>query len=192
VWQDIQGTFMAEQAKEKITIDDQTLLLFEGNLKRIFAMKVTKSTFRELQNVIMTIANQNKETANFLFETLLTGQIKEGVTNEKQNEMLEEIIKDFTIPSRLAKEVFERGEFVNMITSDLVAQQEEVAFLNRLRRIDGEEFLFLADPQNVVHILQHFIGRLYEIDKAPPGKGKLEKHKKELALLSDRLKQLSL
>lgn len=179
---------MAETGR--IALDNQLLLLFEANLKRIFAMKVGRSTFRELQNVVMTITNNDKTLANFLFETLFNGQIKEGV-NEQQSELLEDIIKDFTIPARLSKEIYERGEFINMITSDLVGQHEEVAFLNRLRRIDGEEFLFLADPQNVIHILQHFVGRLHEIEKAPPGKGKLDKHKKELALLADHLKQLS-
>jgi hypothetical protein len=181
-----------DPVKDKVHVDDHTLMLFEGNLKRIFAMKVTRSTFRELQNVILTCANQDKNLANFLFETLMTAEIKPGTLNEKQKEIFEEIIKDFTIPCRLAKEVYERGEFVNMITSDLVAQQEEIAFLNRMRRIDGEEFLFLADPQNMIHLLQHFVGRLYEIDKAPAGKGKLDKHKKELSLIAERIKQLAL
>lgn len=184
---------MAEVTKEKVELKDEQIMLFDGNLKRIFAMKVTRSTFRELQNVIMTVAGQDKNLANFLFELLMTGAIKEGVVlKENHRAVLEEIIKDFTIPARLAKEVYERGEFINMITSDLVAQQEEVAFLNRLRRIDGEEFLFLADPQNVVHLLQHFVARLFEADKSPQAKGKLDKHKKEIALIADRLKQLSL
>ncbi len=183
---------MAEQAKEKITLNDQALMLFEGNLKRMFAMKVTRSTFRELQNVILTISNNDKALANFFFETLMNGQIAPGVANEQQQEILADLIKDFTIAARLSKEVYERGEFVNMITSDLVAQQEEVAFLNRIRRIDGDEFLFLADPQNVVHLLQHFVGRLYEIDKAPQGKGKLDKFKKDLSVLGEKLKQLAL
>lgn len=182
---------MAEQTKEKINLDDQCVMLFEGNLKRIFAMKVTRSTFRELQNVIFTCANQDKNLANFLFETLLSGQVK-GTVSEKHKAALEDIIKNFTIPTRLAKEVFERGEFVNMITSDLVAQAEEVAFLNRIRRIDGEEFTFLADPENTIHLLQHFVGRLFELEKNSIGKGKLEKHKKEISLIAERLKQLAL
>src|ERR1700722_20103414 len=99
---------MAEPTHEKITLDDRMLMLLEGNLKRIFAMKITQSTFRELQNVILSCANQDKNLANFLFETLMTGQFKEGLGNEKQREILEEIIHDFTIPARLAKEVAER------------------------------------------------------------------------------------
>lgn len=183
---------MAEQTRTKIVLDDKTVMLFEGNLKRIFAMKISRSTFRELQNVILSCADQNKEIANFLFESLMTGQIKQPLPNEKHREILEEAIKDFTIPARLAKEVFERGEFVNIITSDLVSQQDQYAFLNRIRRIDGEEFVFLSDPQNTFHLLQHFAGRIVELEKTPKGKEELVKFKKEINLISERLKQLSL
>ena len=183
---------MAEQTRNKIVLDDRMMMLFEGNMKRIFAMKISRSTFREIQNVILNCVNQNKEIANFLFETLLTGQIKGEIPNEKHREMLDEIIKDFTIPARLAKEVHERGEFVNIITSDLVNQEEHFAFLNRIRRIDGEEFVFMSDPQNTVHLVHHFITRLYELEKNPKAKGGLDTFKKELAMLGERLKQLSL
>lgn len=183
---------MAEQqTKYKLELDDRALLFFEGNLRRIFAMKITRSTFREIQNMILSCVNQDKDLANFLFETLLTGQIKVQV-NEKQREVLEEVIKQFTIPARLAKEVFERGEFINIITSDVVTQQEEAALLNRIRRVDGEEFLFLSDPINTVNLVQHFVGRLYDLDKHPGSKTELAKYKKELAVAAERLKQLSI
>jgi len=183
---------MPEQTRTKVALDDRVIMLFEGNMKRIFAMKITRSTFRELQNVILNCANQDKDLANFLFETLLTGQIKATVPNEKHREILEDVIKSFTIPARLAKEVYERGEFVNIITSDLVSQQDQNAFLNRLRRIDGEEFIFMSDTQNTVHLVQHFVGRLYELENNPNAKEELTKFKKELGLIADRLKQLSL
>lgn len=183
---------MPEQTKTKIVLDDRMVILFEGNMRRIFAMKISRSTFRELQNVILNCANQDKDLANFLFESLLTGQLKQPVPNEKQREILEDVIKNFTIPARLAKEVFERGEFVNIITSDLVSQQDEYAFLNRIRRIDGDEFVFLSDPQNTVNLLQHFAGRLIELEKAPKGKEQLAKFKKELSIIADRLKQMTL
>lgn len=174
------------------TLDDRILMLFEGNLKRIFAMKITRSTFRELQNVLLSCTGQNKELANVLFETLLTGQIKGGSVNEKQQEILERIIHDFTIPARLAKEVYERGEFINIITSDIVTQQDESALLNRLRRIDGEEFVFLSDPQNTIHLLQHFIGRIQDFQGNAKAREELAKFKKELNLAGERLKQLAL
>jgi|GEM_PF-1438020 len=182
---------MAENTKEKVVLDDRMIMLFEGNMKRIFAMKITRSTFRELQNVILNCVNQNKESANFLFETLLTGQVKPIITNEQHRKVLEETIRFFTIPARLAKEVFERGEFINIITSDLVSQQEQFAFLNRLRRIDGEEFEFMSDTQNTLHLLNHFVGRMFELSASPKAADELEKHKKEIGLIADRLKQLS-
>lgn len=173
-------------------LDDKMMMLFEGNLKRIFAMKITRSTYRELQNVILNCVNNNQDAANFLFETLMTGQIKPGFVNEKHQEVLEDCIHSFTIPARLAKEVFERGEFINIITSDLVTQGDETAFLNRIRRIDGEEFTFLSDPANTLNLLQHFAGRLPELEKNPKAKEELAKYKKELNLIGERLKQMAL
>jgi hypothetical protein len=183
---------MPEQTRNKIVLDDRMVMLFEGNLRRIFAMKISRSTFREIQNVILNCVNQNKDLANFFFETLLTGQIKGEIPNEKHREILEEVIKNFTIPTRLAKEVLERGEFINIITSDLASQEDQYAFLNRLRRIDGEEFVFMSDPQNTVHLVTHFIGRLVELERQAKAKPELDKFKKELGMLGDRLKQLSL
>lgn len=185
---------MAEKTKEAaVALTDQTLKLFEGNLRRIFAMKITRSTFRELQNVILSCANQDKNMANFLFESLLTGQVKQPLP-ETQQEVMDEVIRSFTIPARLAKEVYERGEFVNIITSDLISgpPEEGFAFLNRVRRIDGEEFVFLSDPENTLHLVEHFVARIAELDRNQATKAQFEKHKKKLALLVERLKQLSL
>lgn len=173
-------------------LEDKTLMLFEGNLKRIFALSITRSTFRELQNVILACSNNNQPVANFLFETLLTGQIKGSIPNEKHREILEDCIKFFTIPARLAKEVYERGEFINIVTSDLISQGDESAFLNIVRRIDGEEFRFLSDPSNTVNLVQHFIGRLQELEKNPKAKEKLSQHKNDLKVLGERLKQLAI
>lgn len=181
---------MAEVKKEKTHLDDRVLSLFEGNLKRIFAMKVTRSTFREIQNVILTCTNNDRQLANDLFELLMTGQIKEGFCNEKQREILEKVILDFTIPSRLAKEVFERGEFINIITSDTMNQQERFAFFNRIRRIDGEEFQFVTDMESTIHLLQHFTTRLQELEKTPKGKEIFIKFRKEFTDLNERIKNM--
>lgn len=182
---------MAEVRKELTTLDDKTLMLFEGNLKRIFAMKITRSTFREIQNVIINCCNGDKRLANELFETLMTGQVKEGLGNDKQKPILENIIKDFTIPTRLAKEVLERGEFVNIITSDTLQQNDQIAFLNRVRRIDGDEFIFLTDPESTIHLLKHFIGRFNELEKNPQGKEFIQKHRKELSALGEKLRTMN-
>ena len=59
-------------------------------------------------------------------------------------------------------------------------------------RHDGEEFIFMSDTQNTVHLVQHFVGRLYELENHKHGKEELGKYKKELGLIADRLKQLTL
>lgn len=180
---------MVEQNKT-VVLDDSALMLFEGNMRRIFAMKINRSTFRELHHVILTCVNQDKNKAEFLFESLLTGQIKQTLSNEKQRHILEDIIKNFTIPARLAKEIHEKGEFVNVISADVLSFQEEYVILNRFCRIDGEELTFLSDPASTLNIIQHLIGRLYEIKGTPKGKEALAKHKGALTVLRERLKQL--
>jgi hypothetical protein len=120
----------------------------------------------------------------------LTGNIPDNVGDERQKAALEEMLRLFTIPARLAKEVYERGDFVNIITSDAVSHQDRIGFVNRIRRIDGEEFSFMSDPESTIHLLQHFVGRLTEIEKSPQGKKALLPYYKELTLLAERLKAL--
>src|SRR5436190_1812662 len=115
---------MAEKLFIKENLNEKILTLFEGHLRGIFAMKI----------------------------------------------------------SRFTKEVSERGDFVNILTSDLLAKGDQFIFMNHLRRIDGTEFDFMSDPQNTVNVANHFIGRLLELDKNPKGKIALSNHKKELSL----------
>lgn len=183
---------MERKIEGTIALDDRMLMLFEGNLKRIFALKVSRTTFREVQNVILSCTNQEKQLANILFEMLLTGSIPEHLGNESQQEILEDIVKLFTIPTRLAKEVYERGDFVNIITSDAVNhQQEQFAFVNRVRRIDGDEFTFMTDTESTIHLIQHFVSRLAELEKSPKSKELLSLQKSALNAISDKIKQLT-
>ena len=79
-------------------LDEKSVNHFEGSLRRIFAMKITRSTFRELQNVVISTAEGNREMINDLFETLFTGQPKDSLSsNPKVKEQLKEICKNFTV-----------------------------------------------------------------------------------------------
>lgn len=170
--------------------DDKMVIQLEAALRRIFAMKITRSTFRELQNVLITVAAGNRDLTNDLFESLFTGQIKDTLKG-KGSEHLKTLLPEFSIPIRLSKEIFERGEFVNIITSDTITQKENIAFLNRIRRIDGEEFLFITDPESTIHLLQHFTGRLQELEKMEQGPQMLSHFKKELVILRNRLDSIA-
>jgi hypothetical protein len=92
---------------------------------------------------------------------------------------------------RLSKEVYERGEVVNIITSDTLSHEEKTVFLHRIRRIDGEELQFITDPESTLHLLHHFMNRLEEIKNKEEGHP-LEPHQKELSHLKKKLDNLQL
>lgn len=170
-------------------LDEKNLTQLDASLKRIFAMKITRSTFRELQNVLIALAQGNKHLTNDLYESLITGNVKPGVAKDMAE--LQSITKQFMIPIRLSKEIFERGEFINIITSDTISQDKEIALLNRIRRIDGDEFLFITDIPSTVSILKHFYGRIQEFEKSEEGKKQLGAFKRDLASLGQALQQLA-
>lgn len=171
-------------------LDEKIITQVEGALRRIFAMKISRSTFRELQNALISVTSGNRELANDLFESLYTGQLKDSLAKQKGVDQLKAILNEFSIPIRLSKEIFERGDFVNIITSDTLGQQDNVAFLNRIKRIDGEEFLFITDPESTIHLLQHFMGRLSELEKKPQGKEQIAMYRKDLAEIRARIDAL--
>lgn len=172
------------------TLSDKEVVLLEKNLQRIFAMNIMRSTFREVQNTILATSDGDKEKANDLFEALLVGEIKEGVVNNKGKEVLKSVIDRFSIPVRLSKEVYERGDFINIITSDLLSQTNRVVFLNRIRRVDGEEFQFITDADSTIHLLQHFLGRVQDLDRSDTSKKIIADYKKDLTALKTKIEQL--
>ena len=56
-------------------LDEKSVFHLESSLRRIFAMKVTRSTFRELQNTVVSIAQGDRDIINNIFETLFTVSI---------------------------------------------------------------------------------------------------------------------
>lgn len=151
-------------------LEEKTLSLIQKNLQRIFSMKVTPSTFREVQNSIVTTVNNNRQDAESLLQVFFTGEVKDGVAKGKSLQLLHELVDQYAIPIRLSKEVLERGEFINVLTSDSLQNESRVVFLNRIRRIDGDEFHFLTDPESTVQVLQHFASRLHDFSKSDRGK----------------------
>lgn len=171
-------------------VNEKELTHLSKNLQRIFSMNIMRSTFREVQNAILAATEGNKDNANALFESLMIGEVKDGVVHTKAKDSLKGIIEKYTIPIRLSKEVAERGDFVNIITSDLLAQPNRVVFLNRIRRVDGEEFQFITDPESTFNLLQHFLGRVQDLDKSEGSKKVIESHKADLQALKQKIEEL--
>ena len=162
-------------------IEENVLTQLHMNLKRVFAMPITRSTFREVQNAVMGTCPNNKEEYTTLFESLITGDPSSTCTSCKKKEPMEKLINEFSIPIRVAKDVFERGEFISMVSSDIIAQKDRIAFLNRIRRMDGEEIHFISDIKGSINLLLHFAGRLQEAEKSETGKELLSQFKEDFS-----------
>jgi hypothetical protein len=171
-------------------LENKMIELLHKGLQRVFALPITRSTFRELQTVIITSVNQNTDLASDVFEAFFTGKVKkELVEGEKGLKKVSILIQQYGILARLSKEVYERGEFVNIITSDTLNQDDKTVFLNRVRRIDGQEFQFITDPESTIHLLHHFANRLQEMRQSDNSANALENYSKELASLREKIEE---
>ncbi|MDF2577193.1 MAG: hypothetical protein K0S74_677 [Chlamydiales bacterium] len=151
-------------------------MLVRAHFQRIFALKITRSTFREVQNIILAGSEGNPDLANKLLEILFLGQMKEGVVTDKAKETLDALVKDFSMLIRLAKEVQDRGDVVNLIVSDAIEQKDSIGFLHRLKKVDGEEFSFVTDPTSTINLLHHFVTRIEEMEQSELAKEELRRY----------------
>lgn len=168
-------------------LDEEKLNQFSRELKRIFALPITRSTFRELQNACVTLAPME---APKLFEAIISGdpEIAKPVCSCK--EKIAQLIEDYSITFRVAREVFERGEFIGLATADMISQPNKVAFLNRIRRIDGEELQFITDTPGTMHLIHHLLDRLQDLHKHPVGKETLTAAKEDLKVAREKIGKL--
>jgi hypothetical protein len=161
-------------------LEESNITDLKAALKRIFALPITRSTLREIQNTILISCLKEKESSRELFESLITGELKDPSSICKKKESLKKLIDEFTVPVRVAKDVFERGEFLSLASSDFITQKDRIAFLNRIRRVDGEEMQFLADTKGMINLLLHFLERLQELKKTEMGEEILNNAKQDL------------
>ncbi len=166
---------------------DQVIQL-RANLQRIFALKISRTTFRETQNAILAAVQGDTEAANKVFEALLKGEVGK-VADKDGTPILQGLIDDFCIAMRLSKDVYERGEFLQVITSDRASSQQQSLFVNRIRRIDGNEFQFVSDVDSTLSLLQHFVGRLNELGDGE-GENPLSEKKDQLKAINTGLQGL--
>ena len=60
-------------------LNEVTITRIRSSLQRIFSMKITRSTFREVQNAIISASGESKDDVNDVFESFLSGKIKEKI-----------------------------------------------------------------------------------------------------------------
>lgn len=171
-------------------LSNENLLELRSQLQRIFTMKVSRSSYREIQNLVISITKSNKVLANQLLLTLLSGELQPEVVRDTDTKTLETICSDFSSQVRLAKEIQEKGDFINIITSDLLGAMENSSYLNRVKRIDGEEFHFVTDLDSTIKMVHHFLNRLAEFKQNPSNKEVLEKQRASLKIALAALEHL--
>lgn len=171
-------------------LEIQTIKTLNTSLYRIFALPIVRSTFREVQTAIMICANHNPEIASQILEVFFTGKIDPKLAEGDVADKLRTIINQFSVSIRVSKDVFERGEFINVISSDLISNKNNIVFINHLRRIDGQETQFLSDIEGTIYLLQHFAARLQELKANAQTKEALEKHNSSLEQIKQQLNML--
>jgi hypothetical protein len=169
----------------------EKLSQFERTLQRIFTLNISRSTFREVQNAVVAAADGNKELAKTVFESLISGRLETTNLDTETQNQLTDIVAKYTVPVALCRDIHEKGEFIGLVTSDTLRQGELHAFLNRIRRIDGEEFQFITDVDQTLHLLLHWSGRLHELTSSEGGRQILKERKGALDAISSNLEQLA-
>ncbi len=163
-----------------------------GNtLQRIFTFKISRSTFREVQNAIVAASEGDQEQAKSVFEALLTGKSALDNLDSESSAAFEDVVKRYSVPIALCRDIHEKGEFIGLVTSDTLRQGNLIAFLNRIRRIDGDEFQFITDVDQTLHLLLHWTGRLQELTQSEDGQRVLAERKQALDVISSNLDALT-
>lgn len=169
-------------------MDVQIIDQLEMALNRIFVMPMTKSTFKQIQHMIVTLTAGDREQANQILEALVTGELKNGSSDV--NKGFRKLADNFAWSILVSKEISERGEFLSLLTSDIIALNKDNVLLNNIiRRIDGEEFQLVTDVDGSFNVVQHFFSRLEDIMNQTDSK-ELQEHIHQLFIkIHDQLGQ---
>lgn len=170
-------------------IDKDKINQLNRALTRIYSVPVGRCTFREVQNLILGYTDGNKEAANALLETILTGDLSTEKANQFPKEELKKIIDTHSIQTWVAKDVFEKGDFVSLVTSDTVNAPGHYVFSNRVKRVDGEEFHFVTDIESTLQVFIHFAGRVQELSKNSEAQKILKGFQKELTSAKAKIEE---
>lgn len=170
--------------------DEKRVQQLSKAFERVFAFNITRSTFRQLQNVVFAIAEGNKEVASAILESLLSGEVKAGANSAINNAKFKALVEEYTIRVQVSKDVLERGEFINLVTSDILQNPQAIAFGNRIRRVDGEELQFITDTESTLQLVSHFLNRIQEVDRAEPARNIVDGIKNDLSTIRDKIDEL--
>lgn len=151
--------------------------------QRIFALPITKSTIREVQGALLSHAEGDSVKAGAMFDSLLVGEAK-------NNDTIRTLIDEYAVQVRVARDVFERGDFLNHVFSEIVNQNNRAFLMHFLQRVDGEEFRFFTDVEGTILLLKHMLNRIKDIKTVEFFKADYEAAKPSLQALASQLKEM--
>lgn len=144
-------------------LDKKSIIDLNNSFQRIFSLNITRSTYREIQNALKNHVKGEPPYADKVLLSLLKGKIEPKVIDKNLKGNFDELIQKYSPLIQIAKDVYEKGEFVNFITSDTLNRGGSITFFNRIRRIDGAEFDFATDSSTTTQLLNHFFRKVQEI-----------------------------
>lgn len=168
-------------------LDKKTLLLIKEQLQRLFALNITRSTFREVQNIVL--AHTSSTLQEKIYSSFLSGKADSKCIDKNNRTLFEEVIQHFYPLIQIAKDVYEKGEFVNFITSDTLNRNGSITFFNRIRRIDGKEFDFATDTSTSLQLLHHFLRKVRELPNLKSTKKQKESLQKNLLAIREEIER---
>lgn len=171
-------------------IDEKKVQQLDMAFQRILTLPLSKSSFRQMQNAILFCLEGDRDAATGLLEALLRGTSDNQAGKAAQDANMQKLIDRFSLQIGVAREVSERGDFLSIVTSDIINHPEMPLFGNRIRRVDGQEFDFITNAESAIQLLQHFSSRLQEMEKLEKSREVLKGAKKELISLKSRIEQL--
>jgi hypothetical protein len=164
-------------------IEQNNLMHLAQVFKKVLALPVNRTTFRELQSAVMGLAQGDRELFTDITESLLVGQVKPILKGKIDLEAFQRFIEQFHIQVLVSKEVHDKSEFISFITSDVINQPQGVIFSNCIKTVNGQEHRFFTDIESTLQLIQHFVGRIHEAKGTESCKETMEK-------ISDRLNDL--
>jgi hypothetical protein len=149
-------------------LTDVQLETLSRNFMRIFALPISRLTILEVRNSLTETLPNDTEKAKSILESLLTGNIPDSLKTNGDSD-LDNFVEKYSPYVRFAKDVSEKGEFMNTFSCEFFQQGNQVYFINRMRRLDGEEYYFLSAPETNIRLAHMFINRLRDLKKAVGG-----------------------
>lgn len=144
---------------------------FRNYLKRLFGLPVQRTTIREFHSNLARFVQGDEKMLKTMMEAFLSGTLPVDL---QAKEHLRNLIEEFSPQVRLAKDVHDRGDFLNFVTSDQISYEDRIVFNHYMRAVDGTESRFVTDIPTLVQLIHHLSQRLSDASDAELSQKALE------------------